>query len=183
MVLNIRHVGVTLALFTTPALADLPTGERKIILFSVTEKIEIGVASFEGSGDTRKISVTMHEPLFKDHFLSMRPFKCLEGVKFYCHLPYPYEWKGEITATDLTDLEYALLFVQKDPTAYGINLWNGIYYRLTLDGSGKITGALNEVDMDNLASPPASSNYRPLTEDMLTAVPGDGQWLPTVSIE
>jgi hypothetical protein len=183
MSLKLARAAIFLAIVSTPALADLPSGERKIILSSASEKIEVGTASFEGTGDTRKISVTMKEELFEDHFLSMRPFKCLEGAKFYCHLHYPYEWKGEISSTDLTDLEYALLFVQKEPTAYGINLWNGIYYRLTLDASGKITGVLNEVDMDNLASPPASGNFRPLTVDMLTAVPGDGQWLPTVSIE
>jgi hypothetical protein len=178
-----KYTIAALFLLASPAFAELPSGERSIVLSSSAEKIEIGTAVFEGSGDKRKISVRMKEDVLKDHFLSMRPFKCLEGAKFYCHLPYPYEWKGEITADDLTDLEYALLFVQKEPTAYGINLWNGVYYRLTLDDAGRINGNLHEVDMDNLASPPAKGDLRPLTEDMLTKVPGDGQWLPMIVIE
>jgi hypothetical protein len=178
-----KYAAFSLALIATPALAELPTGERSIILSSATEKIDIGTVIFDGSGQSRKISVKIKDDLFKDHFLSMRPFKCLEGVKFYCHLPYPYAWRGEISESDLTDLEYALLFVQKEPTAYGINLWNGIYFQLNLDAEGKISGTLHEVDMDTLASPPAVGNFRPLTEDMLTKTSDDGQWLPQVTIE
>jgi hypothetical protein len=178
-----KHIACSLAVMATSAFAELPMGARTISLSSAAEKIEVGTATFEGTGPTRKITVTMRDDLFKDHFLSMRPFKCLEGMKFYCHLPYPYEWMGEISETDLTDLEYALLFVQKEPTAYGINLWNGIYYRLTLETSGRISGTLHEVDMDTLASPPAKGNFRPLTEELLTKVPADGQWLPQLVIE
>jgi hypothetical protein len=180
---KIGCAAIAWTLLTTLALADLPSGERKIVLSSASEKIEIGTAVFDGSGEIRTISVKFKEELFKDHFLSMRPFKCLEGVKYYCHLPYPYEWKGVISAGDLTDLEYGLLFVQKEPTAYGINLWNGVYYRLTLEDAGRISGTLHEVDMDTLASPPAPGNFRPLTEDLLTKVPSDGQWLPHLTIE
>jgi hypothetical protein len=169
---------------STPALAELPSGARQIMLKSTSESVEIGTVTFSGEGDQRSITVSMNETLFTDHFLSMRPFKCLEGAtRFYCHLPYPYEWQGKITTTDLTDLEYALLFVQKAPTAYGINLWNGIYYQLTLGADGQIAGVLNEVDMDTLASPPATGNFRPLTDEALTPAAADSQWLPIVVIE
>jgi hypothetical protein len=169
--------------FASPAFAELPVGEKKITLSSATEKIEIGTVAFVVAGPNRKISVKLNDGLFKGYFLSMRPFKCMEGTtRYYCHLPYPYEWRGEISPADLADLEYALLFVQKAPSAYGINLWNGIYYKLRQEGS-TFTGTLHEVDMDNLASPPAKGNFRPLTEDMLTPTAGDGQWLPTLTIE
>jgi hypothetical protein len=88
--------------FASQALAELPTGEKKITLSSATEKREIGTVTFSNAGPNRKISVNLHEGLFKDHFLSMRPFKCMEGAtRYYCHLPYPYEWKGEISPVDL----------------------------------------------------------------------------------
>lgn len=172
-----------LVLLSTSAFAELPTGAKSITLKSGTENIEIGTVTFSGGGASRSIAVAMKEELFKDHFLSMRPFKCLEGVKFYCHLPYPYAWKGEISATDLTDLEYALLFVQKEPTAYGINLWHGVYYKLTLSADGRLSGTLHEVDMDTLASPPPTGDMRPITPDLLNKADPSGQWLPEVVIE
>lgn len=174
---------VTLVLLSTPALAELPVGTKTITLASDGENIEIGYVDFSGEGERRKIAVRLNDTLFKDHFLSMRPFKCLEGTKFYCHLPYPYDWKGEISADDLTDLEYALLFVQKEPTAYGINLWHGIYYKLELLADGRITGSLHEVDMDALASPPRQGEMRPMTMDMLHDADATGQWLPKITME
>jgi hypothetical protein len=178
-----RHILPAMLLLSTPALAELPVGGRPISLRSSTETIEIGTVDFQGSGESRKITVMLKDGLFKDHFLSMRPFKCLEGPKFYCHLPYPYDWRGEVSETDLTDLEYALLFVQKEPTAYGINLWHGIYYRMALGADGRISGTLHEVDMDALASPPAAGDLRPLTLDMLNAADPASQWLPEILIE
>jgi hypothetical protein len=172
-----------LMLLSTAATAELPRGSKTITLKSGTESIEVGTATFVGTGDSRTVVVAMRDGLFKDHFLSMRPFKCLEGVKFYCHLSYPYEWKGLVTTTDLSDLEYALLFVQKDPTAYGINLWNGIYYKMELSVDGRISGSLYEIDMDVLASPPAEGELRPIKADMLTKGDASGQWLPTLVIE
>jgi hypothetical protein len=173
-----------LMIFTSSTLAELPTGKRKIILKSAIESFEIGTATFEGEGKTRKISIVMKDELYHDEFLSMRPFKCIESkIRYYCHLPYPYEWKGEISESDLIDLEYALLFVQKQPTAYGINLWNGVYYKLKLDLDGKITGILNEVDMDTLASPPPAGELRPINSSHINQTAAEGQWLPMLSIE
>ncbi len=41
-------------------------------------------------GSTYKIS--WNGERFGNHFLSMRPFKCLEGGrKYWCRVPYPYE--------------------------------------------------------------------------------------------
>jgi hypothetical protein len=174
---------VWLFLSANAALAELPTGQKTITLASASDRVEIGTAEFAGEGKTRQISIKLHEALFKDHFLSMRPFKCLEGPKFYCHLPYPYEWKGEVSETDLADLEYALLFVQKEPTAYGINLWHGIYYKLDLEAGGRITGKLHEVDMDILASPPKAGQLRPISHTDISATPAASQWLPELVIE
>ncbi len=173
-----------LTLNATAAWADLPSGEKTISLSSADETMDIGTVRFDGTGASRKISVTFKDALFHDEFLSMRPFKCLESSKrYYCHVPYPYQWKGEITAQDLGDLEYALLFVQKAPTAYGINLFDGVYYKMSLAADGTISGKLNDVDMDTLAVPPKDGGLRPLSADLLNEAVAEKQWLPVMSIK
>lgn len=98
---------------------------------------------------------------FSDHFLSMRPFKCVDASeKLWCHVPYPYEIQRSLTE-DLVDLEYDLLFVWKGSGDYGIDMWNGVYYRLTSEGD-QIIGHLHEVDLGRLAVPPEPGNLRPL---------------------
>ncbi len=119
---------------------------------------------------------------FSDHFLSMRPFKCLEGPeKHWCHVPYPYEIARNIHA-DLTDLEYDLLFVWKGANEYGINMWNGVYYQLEQVG-GVIVGTLHEMDMDVLSAPPPAGELRPLQDKDLHASDPESHWLPRVIIE
>jgi len=98
-------------------------------------------------------SVAMNNDAFSEHFLSMRPFKCLDGSdKTWCHVPYPYEIARDIS-DDLTDLEYDFLFLWKGRTDYGINMWNGIYYRIERTETG-FHGTLHEMDMDLLSAPP-----------------------------
>jgi len=113
-------------------------------------RIHIADLSFDGDG----YSVAMIDAAFADHFLSMRPFKCVEGPqKHWCHVPYPYEIKRSIAADDLVDLEYDFLFIWKGATEYGINMWNGVYYRLAADGPGYV-GTLHEIGLGLLAVPP-----------------------------
>ncbi len=164
--------------------AELPVGEKQITLSSSTQTIALGTVNFSGSGPTRQIIVKINDALLTGEFLSMRPFKCLESpTRYYCAVPYPYAWTGVVTADDLTDLEYALLFVQKEPTAYGINLWQGVYYKLTLAAHGTISGQLNEVDLDILAAPPKENVMRPITQDMLSPANPETQWLPSLTIK
>ena len=109
----------------------LPTGEKRIWLVSTAgETLRIGRITFAADGDARQVAVTLDAPELKDEFLSMRPFRCVPGAKeTWCHLAYPYDLKGRITADDLTDLEYSLLFLFKPPTGYGIDAWNGLYFK------------------------------------------------------
>ena len=133
--------------------------------------------------DNRDYRVTMAEEPFRDHFLSMRPFRCLEGSrKHWCHVPYPYENARNI-GTDLTDLEYDFLFLWKDATDYGINMWNGVYYRLEADDTGRLVGALHEMDMDLLSAPPDAGVLRPLRPGDLHESDPDSHWLPRMIIE
>lgn len=99
---------------------------------------------------------------FSNHFLSMRPFKCLpHPSQLICHLPYPYEIRRVITDSDLTDLEYDLLFLHKTPQEYGINAWNGLYFQLAPTANG-FTGELRETDLNVLQAPPDDGNLRPI---------------------
>lgn len=119
---------------------------------------------------------------FTDHFLSMRPFKCLEGPeKHWCYLPYPYENRRDISG-DLTDLEYDLLFIWKGATDYGIDTWNGVYYQLEPHGDGW-RGAMHEIDMDILAVPPDAGDLRPVLDKHLEPADPEGHWLPRLIIE
>ncbi len=171
-----RAFGIVLAMLATAATADTRTvyatdgNDDRIAIATVT------------IADDQSYRIDMIDAAFSDHFLSMRPFKCLEGPgKHWCHVPYPYDIKRNISA-DLTDLEYDLMFVWKDADEYGINMWNGVYYRLTRT-DGRLTGALMEMDMDLLSAPPPAGELRPLRAQDLHKSDPDGHWLPRLIIE
>lgn len=138
------------------------------------------VTAFD-SGDGYR--VTLDDELFGDFFLSMRPFRCAtHGDKMLCHLPYPYENRRRIGRDDLTDLEYDLLFIARSPTEYGIDPWNGRYFRLRWDGD-EIVGRMHETDLDILAAPPDEGDYRPLADaEMLPVDASSSQWAPVLKI-
>ncbi|MEO1550254.1 MAG: hypothetical protein AAFR93_07445 [Pseudomonadota bacterium] len=134
-------------------------------------------------GEDGEYKITMAAEPFTDHFLSMRPFKCLEGPeKHWCHVPYPYPIKRSV-AEDLTDLEYDFLFLWKGATEYGINMWNGVYYKLTARPDGGIEGVLHEMDMDILSAPPEAGNLRPVRDVDLEESDPDSHWLPRLVID
>lgn len=120
----------------------------------------------------------MVEDGFGDYFLSMRPFKCITNrTDMLCHLQYPYNIKRKISQSDLTDLEYDLLFIRRKPTDYGINPWNGLYYRLQWQGD-LLIGEAHEVDLDLLAVPPDEGVLRPIQEHDLHQIDAEQLWLP-----
>lgn len=126
--------------------------------------------------------LTMQEAGFGDYFLSMRPFKCMtDKVNMLCHLPYPYQIIRYIDRTDLTDLEFDLLFIRRKPTDYGINPWNGLYYRIHWQG-GLLVGKAYEVDLDLLAVPPEDNNLRPIQNHDLHEIDGEQLWLPKLVV-
>ena len=85
-------------------------------------------------------TLTFDDGPFEPKFLSMRPFQCLPvPPKLQGHLPYPYEKTARITADDLSSLSYDLLFLVKQASEFGIDFWNGRYYRLQAAGD-RVTG-------------------------------------------
>ncbi|MEM7545004.1 MAG: hypothetical protein AAF367_05660 [Pseudomonadota bacterium] len=175
---------ICICLIAGPALAFPFEGTRSVQLIDGAGNAHnVGSITFTPEGDGAAYQIDWAEAPFTDHFLSMRPFKCVEGVeKHWCHVPYPYENNRHVSADDLTDLEYDLLFIWKGATEYGINMWNGVYYRLTVEGD-RITGRLNEIDMDALSAPPEDGNLRPVREQDLEESDPESHWLPVVVIE
>jgi len=160
------------------------TGEKTISLVDANgEGQPVAKVVFEDAEDGVAYRIAWEDSAFADHFLSMRPFKCLEGPeKYWCRVPYPYDIRRSVSEEDLTDLEYDLLFVWKGSTDYGINLWNGVYYKLERQ-EGRLVGKLHEMDMDKLGVPPAEGELRPIRNVDLEEGDPDSHWLPTVVIE
>lgn len=143
------------------------------------KRIEIASLSINPEGAYK---IDMEEASFTDHFLSMRPFKCLEGPqKNWCHVPYPYEITRSVS-NDLIDLEYDFLFVWKESSDYGINMWNGVYYKIERT-DGRFSGVLHEMDMDALSAPPPKGELRPLQAKDLHESDPESHWLPRLVIE
>jgi len=152
-----------LCMFVAQA-APLKTNKKIYLVDTTGELIHIANVDFNHNKDKIEYIVSMVDEPFDNQFLSMRPFQCLMGNKqVMCHVPYPYKKKGYIVGTDLSDLSYDLLFLHKSPTEYGINMWNGIYYKLIQVGN-EIEGRVFEVDMNILATPPEDLNH-PFAED------------------
>lgn len=128
-------------------------------------------------------SIEMDDSKFSNHFLSMRPFKCFQGPKqMLCHLPYPYDKTSKFSVNDLQDVEYDLLFIHRKESDYAIDPWNGLYYKLSLDKEAKLTGVLQEVDLDILAAPPDEGVTRPIAGSDLTAADPSSHSYPVLTI-
>lgn len=147
------------------------------------EKITAGTLStekVEGGGTNYKIKWDAEK--FDEHFLSMRPFKCIPGgKKLWCHTPYPYEIKRQISEDDVTDLEYDLVFVWKPEGEYGINLWNGVYYQLEATDFGW-KGTMQEYDLNILGIPPEKGELRPIKAKDLHEASTEDHFLPFIEI-
>lgn len=158
----------------------LETGTHDVFLETGDgERTKVAELVVENGG----YQVNMAEDPFTNHFLSMRPFKCLEGPdKHWCHVPYPYANERQVGA-DVTDIEYDFLFVWKGSNEYGINMWNGVYYQIEPASDGSLVGTLHEMDMDILSAPPDAGNLRPIREVDLEPSDPDSHWLPRLIIE
>ncbi len=159
------------------AAASLPTGTRTITLIAKDgARLPIGTVAFTPAGEAAHIAVNLDAPQFSNEFLSMRPFRCLSGQDLmWCHLEYPYETRRTVTTTDLTDLEYELMFLWRTYDRVGVDAWNGLYFKLDLGADGTITGTLHEADYNAVASPPMEAFARPIGPGDLTLSHSDRQ--------
>ncbi len=167
-----------------PFLAPAAESYRVFLDNGEAGRLEIGALELEAVEKEGSYEFALNAEVFGDYFLSMRPFKCITHVgKMFCYLNYPYENRRRISATDLTDLEYDLLFIARTPKEYGIDPWNGRYFRLRWEGEA-IVGEIYETDLNILAAPPEDGSLRPLAEaDMVPIAPSNSQWTPRLRIE
>lgn len=167
---------ILILLFRPLTAAEFPKQAGIYLVDSQQEEVRIGSVTFtteeSDDSDSVTIDVDIDNSVFSEHFLSMRPFRCLTDEKeWFCYLEYPYELRLSINRDDLSDLEYQLLFIKKKPNEFGIDAWNGLYYKLRLEEDGTLTGELLEGDLNSLQSPPSEKYAKPV--DLEEFIPGD----------
>lgn len=163
----------------------LPEGEKSLVAVTRDgQKTRIGTVSFRAvDGGQAAFRVQMDRAVMRDHFLSMREFKCLPAAQeISCFVPYPYKNPGTVSATDFGWLEHNLLFFFKQPADFGAKLWNGIIFKFTQTPTG-LVGKPQAVDLNLIGVPPDSLNeppYGPFQRDDFA--PG-ARWVQELRIE
>ena len=146
------------------------------------QSLVIGTVTFTPHGDGSDFTLNLDLDRFKDYFLSMREFKCLDGQdEVQCYVPYPYAHPRTVSATNLQWLEHSLLFFYKTPTEFGAKLWNGLYYQLHMTEQG-LVGIPALVDLNQISSPPADLTKPPFqAADQGDLAPGT-RWFSGLTI-
>ena len=188
MTRNLRQLaslffGTIAILLALPAAAWELTGSKTIKLQTRDgQTIVLGTVEFIPKGDQTTFSVHLDHTRMKDFFLSMKEFKCLEGDEIQCHVPYPYPNPGTVSRSDLRWLEHSLLFLYKQPTAFGAKLWNGLYYHMELTDKG-IVGTPQAIDLVQIGAPPADTSIPPFGPVDRTDIPANSRWISSLTIE
>lgn len=144
------------AAWVVPARAFDFNGEKAIV--AVTKdgtRTRIGSVRFSpAAGGASAFAVRMDHAVMRDHFLSMREFKCLGAEQeVTCFVPYPYQSPAVVGPDHLAWLEHHLLFFYKQPRDYGAKLWNGIAFRFTRTPTA-LVGRPQAVDLNRIGVPP-----------------------------
>lgn len=145
--------------FGSPVRAADLSGHKTVSLVSAAgEKTEIAELELLPRYGGYGFEVTFRRDAFRETYMQETNFLCLPGPRReICHFPFPPgdytpdDSSGFFTADDLRPLEYALLFAHKRPAPadIDINLFNGMYYRLTVAGK-RIEGTVFGVDFNRL---------------------------------
>ncbi len=176
------------AAWLAPAVSQAFDFQGDKALIAVTRdqvRTRIGTVSFAsqpGSG-TARFGVRIDPQVMRDHFLSMREFKCLPAAQeISCFVPYPYPHPGTVSAGNFAWLEHNLLFFFKQPADFGAKLWNGVIFKFSLTPTG-LVGTPQAVDLNRIGVPPdnpAEPPYGALDRDDFT--PG-ARWVQELRIE
>lgn len=150
---------LALATFGSPVHAADLSGHKTVSLVSASgEKTEIAELELLPRYGAYGFEVTFRRDAFRETYMQETNFLCLPGARReVCHFPFPPgdyapdDSSGFFTADDLRPLEYALLFAHKRPAPgdIDINLFNGMYYRLSTVGK-HIEGTVFGVDFNRL---------------------------------
>jgi hypothetical protein len=170
---------------TTPALAWDLSGNHNVVLHSRDgQRVVLGSVTFTPAEEGRtRFAIKLDQAPFKDYFLSMKEFKCLDGQgEILCHVAYPYAYPATISPTDLAWLEHTLLFLYKPPAEFGAKLWNGIYFRLKLTDAG-LVGSPQAIDLNLISAPPADTSVPPYAPMLRDDIAPDARWFNRLTIE
>lgn len=163
----------------------LPEGEKSLVAVTRDgQRTRIGTVTFGApSGDRTRFQVKMDHAVMRDHFLSMREFKCLPAApEITCFVPYPYPHPGTVGAGDYTWLEHNLLFFFKQPADFGAKLWNGIIFKFAPTPTG-LVGTPQAVDLNRIGVPPEKPEEPPYGRfDRDDFAPG-ARWVAELRIE
>lgn len=161
-------------------------GDKALIAVTRDQvRTRIGTVSFSPLpvGGTARFSVRIDPQVMRDHFLSMREFKCLPAAQeITCFVPYPYRQPGTVSGTDLAWLEHSLLFFFKLPADFGAKLWNGMLFSFEVT-PGALVGTPQAVDLNRIGVPPEPLDvppYGPMDRDEFN--PG-ARWVQQLRIE
>lgn len=160
-------------------------GDKALIAVTRDQvRTRIGTVTFalQPSGAAR-FGVRIDPQIMRDHFLSMREFKCLPATQeISCFVPYPYPNPRTVSAGNFAWLEHNLLFFFKQPADFGAKLWNGIIFKFSQTPTG-LVGNPQAVDLNRIGVPPdnpAEPPYGALDRDDFT--PG-ARWVQELRIE
>ncbi|MCU0870094.1 MAG: hypothetical protein MUF30_10935 [Burkholderiales bacterium] len=179
---------VALALAVTlPSAAAAPlVGTRTLVLSNAAGEREVlGTVDFRDAGDGRTAFEVQMDTRLGEHFLAMRPFRCLTGARQrLCWYPVRVE-PASIRDDDLAPLEYALMFMKSAPGALHLDPVDGVYYRLERTADG-LRGQAFDLDMDPFINPagvPPERRARPVGAAQLEVADPASHWLPVLTIE
>ena len=148
-------------------------------------RLQLGTITFAPADNGRSaFKLAMDPARFKDFFLSMQAFKCVEGGgEVFCHVPYPYPQPGTVSVqpggNDFAWLEHSLLLMFKTPAEFGAKLWNGVYFPLRLTDQG-LEGLPQAVDLNRISAPPDKPGpppFRPALRDDIAPGARGFEWL------
>lgn len=148
------------------------------------QRTRIGSVFFEPAGPgTARFCVRVDPAVMRDHFLSMREFKCLPAAQeISCFVPYPYAQPGTVAPGRFDWLEHSLLFFYKQPADFGAKLWNGIIFKFVATPTG-LVGTPQAVDLNRIGVPPEQPDEPPYGAfDRDDFAPG-ARWLQHLRIE
>lgn len=167
----VRFVLLGLCLICPRTLAWELAGEHEIRLHDQAGgSVSIGTLRVDAGKNPHPFELSIETARFKDFFLSMREFKCLETPEeVFCRVPYPHDNPMTLARDNLAWLEHALLFFYKRPGEFGANLWNGIYYQLEVTDAG-LVGTPRAVDLNQISAPPEDPSVPPFADWMRSEI-------------
>jgi hypothetical protein len=160
-------------------------GEKTLVAETLDgQRSRIGRVTFTPAGPGQAtVRVRMDPAVMRDHFLSMREFKCLAAAQeVTCHVPYPYASPTTVTEQNLQWLDHHLLFLYKKPADFGAKLWNGIIYRWRMTPTG-LEGLPQAVDLNLISAPPDRLDVPPFGQNDSEPFAPDARWIRKMHME